>query len=81
MIECGYRNETNKMVIVKCIGELHFYLEKVVMPKEWFWFEAPKEARLEFWKMSPYGKMLDIRAYVTDYAIDQESMQESAWAS
>ena len=51
------------------------------MPKEWFWFEAPKEARLEFWKMSPYGKMLDIRAYVTDYAIDQESMQESAWAS
>ena len=47
MIECVYRNNTNKMVIVKCIGELNFYLEKVVMPKEMFWFEAPKEARLE----------------------------------
>ena len=57
MIECVYRNETNKMVILKCVGELHFYLEKVVMPKEWFLFEAPKEARLEFWKMSPQGKM------------------------
>lgn len=81
MIECVYRNETNKMVILKCVGELHFYLEKVVMPKEWFLFEAPKEARLEFWKMSPQGKMLDDRAYVADYALGQEPVHESAWAS
>ena len=80
MIECGYRNETNKMVIVKCIGKLNFYLEKVVMPKEFFWFEAPKEARLEFWKMSPHGKMLDIRANASDYALEQEVEQETAWA-
>ena len=69
------------MVILKCVGELHFYLEKVVMPKEWFLFEAPKEARLEFWKMSPQGKMLDDRAYVADYALGQEPVHESAWAS
>ena len=77
MIECVYRNNTNKMVIVKCIGELHFYLEKVVMPKEMFWFEAPQEARLELWLMSPQGQMLDVRAYAADYAMDADLQQQS----
>ena len=47
MIECVYQNDTSRMVIVKCIGADHFYREKVVMPKEVFWFEAPEDARLE----------------------------------
>ena len=81
MIECVYRNSTNKMVIVKCIGESHFYLEKVVMPKEMFWFEAPQEARLELWLMSPQGQMLDVRAYAADYAMDSGPVTESALAS
>jgi|TARA_Y100000589_G_scaffold295873_1_gene302646 hypothetical protein len=81
MIECVYRNITNKMVVLKCIGELHFYLEKVVMPKELFWFEAPREARLELWLMSPQGQMLDVRAYAADYAMDNDQVPESAWAS
>ena len=81
MIECVYRNITNKMVIMKCIGESHFYLEKVVMPKEMFWFEAPKEARLELWLMSPQGQMLDVRAYAADYAMDSGPVTESAIAS
>ena len=81
MIECVYRNNTNKMVIVKCIGESHFYLEKVVMPKEMFWFEAPQEARLELWLMSPQGQMLDVRAYAADYAMDSGPVTESAIAS
>ena len=81
MIECVYRNNTNKMVIMKCIGESHFYLEKVVMPKEMFWFEAPQEARLELWLMSPQGQMLDVRAYAADYAMDSGPVTESAIAS
>ena len=81
MIECVYRNNTNKMVIVKCIGELHFYLEKVVMPKEMFWFEAPQEAHLELWLMSPQGQMLDVREYAADYAMDNDQVPESAMAS
>ena len=52
MIECVYQNDTSRMVIVKCIGSDHFYREKVVMPTEVFWFEAPGDARLEIWKMS-----------------------------
>ena len=55
MIECVYQNDTSRMVIVKCIGADHFYREKVVMPTEVFWFEAPDDARLEIWKMSMTG--------------------------
>ena len=81
MMECVYQNDTNKMVVVKCVGKHHFYLEKVVMPKELFWFEAPREARLELWKMSPQGQMLDIRANVSDYSIENDPITESAYAS
>lgn len=81
MIECIYKNDTDRMVIVKCIGEDHFYKEKVVMPTEMFWFKAPQDARLEIWKMSISGQMLHVRADVTDYAMDDEPAAESLWAS
>ena len=71
MIECFYRNDSSRMVILKCIGEHHFYREKVVMPTEVFWFEAPAEARLEIWKMSVTGQMLHLRADVSDYSTEQ----------
>ena len=81
MIECIYRNDSDRMVIVKCIAEQHFYREKVVMPTEVFWFEAPEEARLEIWKMSMSGQMLHLRADVSDYAMTQEEKSnESLWA-
>ena len=81
MIECIYKNDTDRMVIVKCIGEDHFYKEKVVMTTEMFWFKAPQDARLEIWKMSISGQMLHVRADVTDYAMDDEPAAESLWAS
>ena len=71
MIECVYRNDSSRMVILKCIGEHHFYREKVVMPTEVFWFEAPAEARLEIWKMSVTRQMLHLRADVSDYSTEQ----------
>ena len=81
MIECIYTNDSDRMVIVKCIGEHHFYREKVVMPTEVFWFEAPAEARLEIWKMSISGQMLHLRADVSEYAMKQEdTSNESLWA-
>ena len=81
MIECIYTNDSDRMVIVKCIGEHHFYREKVVMPTEVFWFEAPAKARLEIWKMSMSGQMLHLRADVSEYAMKQEdTSNESLWA-
>jgi hypothetical protein len=67
MVECIYQNDTSRMVIVKCISSSQFYLEKVIMPSEIFLFNAPKEARLEIWRMSISGQMLHIRADVSDY--------------
>ena len=55
------------MVIMKCIGSNQFYLEKVIMPSEIYLFNAPKEARLEIWRMSMSGQMLHVRADVSDY--------------
>ena len=81
MIECAYRNDTDRMVIVKCVGDNNFYREKVVLPTEMFWFEAPQEARLEIWKMSLAGQMLHVRADVRDYAMQEEPATESLWAS
>ena len=67
MVECIYQNDTSRMVIVKCIGSSQFYLEKVIMPSEVFLFNAPKEARLEIWRMSITGQMLHVRADVSQY--------------
>jgi hypothetical protein len=67
MVECIYQNDTSRMLIMKCIGSSQFYLEKVIMPSEIFLFNAPKEARLEIWRMSMSGQMLHVRADVSDY--------------
>ena len=80
MLECVYRNDTNKMIVLKCIGAKHFYREKVVLPTELYWFNAPKDGRLEIWKMSGQGQMLHIRADVTEYAIQHESAAKTALA-
>ena len=37
------------------------------MPSEVFLFNAPKEARLEIWRMSITGQMLHVRADVSQY--------------
>jgi hypothetical protein len=44
------------------------------MPSEIFLFNAPKEARLEIWRMSMSGQMLHVRADVSDY---KTSLRES----
>ena len=80
MVECVYRNITNKMVILKCIGAKHFYHEKVVMPTELYSFKAPEDGRLEIWRMSGQGQMLHIRADVAEYAIQHESAANTALA-
>ena len=67
MVECIYQNDTSRMLIMKCIGSNQFYLEKVIMPSEIFLFNAPKEARLEIWRMSMSGQMLHVRADISDY--------------
>ena len=77
MEDCVYRNETPKMEVLKCIGVNNFYLEKVVMPAEWFWFEAPLEARVEIWQMAVNGQLLSVRGDVCDYLATPQSSQNN----
>ena len=79
-MECVYHNDTDRMVIVKCVGQDQFYREKVVLPTELFWFEAPENARLEIWRMSLQGQMLQVRADVKEYATQDEPAEETLGA-
>ena len=76
MQECLYQNDSDRMIVLKCIGANKFYREKVVMPTESYWFEAPRDARLEIWQMSLQGQMLHHRADITDYAIEPKNHPE-----
>ena len=69
MGECCYHNDSSKMVILKCIGESHFFCEKVLMPFEVYFFEAPDEARLEIWLLNGGEPMLHTTAEARDYAL------------
>ncbi|AKN60736.1 hypothetical protein WB44_06085 [Synechococcus sp. WH 8020] len=69
MGECCYRNDSSKMIILKCIGENQFFCEKVLMPLEVYFFEAPDDARLELWLLNGGEPMLHTTAEAREYAL------------
>ena len=48
-LPCGYRNTSDRMVIIRCCGPREFYLERVVFPFELLSFEAPLGSQVEIW--------------------------------
>jgi hypothetical protein len=48
-LDCGYRNASDRMVIVRCCGPASFYLERVVFPFEMLTFQCPAGSELEIW--------------------------------
>jgi hypothetical protein len=48
-LSCGYRNSSDRMVIVRCLGPEEFFLERVVFPFELLSFLAPADAVVEIW--------------------------------
>ena len=48
-LDCGYRNASDRMVILRCCNDEHFYLERVVFPFEMLTFSCPAQARVEIW--------------------------------
>lgn len=49
LLSCGYRNSSDRMVILRSCGPGEFYLERVIFPFELLSFQAPKGAELEIW--------------------------------
>ena len=64
MMQFSYKNEHSLMVIVRCIGEKSFFVEKVVLPFEIIAFEAPKDSRVEIWGNDLTGLHLEDSMYV-----------------
>lgn len=49
LMACGYRNASDRMVIVRCIGPDEFFLERVVFPFELLSFECPQGTDVQIW--------------------------------
>jgi hypothetical protein len=47
--ECGYRNASDRMIILRCIGPDRFFLERVVFPFELLTFQCPRDSEVEIW--------------------------------
>ncbi len=49
LLDCGYRNASDRMVILRCCGPHAFFLERVVFPFELLSFQCPKDCEVEIW--------------------------------
>ncbi len=73
MLDFSYRNKSDKMVVLRCVGPENFFLEKVLLPTEVFVLSAPEDSKVEIWGSNFYGPKLEermrIRKQTHDYTI------------
>ena len=65
MVEFSYKNEGNRMVVLRCIGPSNFFLERVLFPTDILTFTAPNDSRVEIWGNELYGPKLEERIRVS----------------
>ena len=49
LLACGYRNNSERMVILRCTGPEQFFLERVVFPFELLSFQCPAKSDIKVW--------------------------------
>jgi hypothetical protein len=49
LLSCGYRNTSDRMVILRCVGPEQFFLERVVFPFELLSFQCPPQSEIKIW--------------------------------
>ena len=82
LLTCGYRNGTDRMVIVRCVGPEAFYLERVVFPFELLSFQSPQDTELEIWTHGLGGAELLERIPVQQLTLEPtESLEAEAGCS
>ena len=77
-LTCGYRNSSDRMVIVRCIGPDEFFLERVVFPFELLSFLAPPESVVQIWTHSLGGAELRESLAVEDLCVDRSGLEAAA---
>ncbi len=48
-LDCSYRNGSDRMVILRCVGPQGFFLERVVFPFELLNFTCPQSSEIKIW--------------------------------
>ena len=65
MVEFSYKNESCRMVVLRCIGPSNFLLERVLFPTDILTFMAPINSKVEIWGNELYGPKLEERITVS----------------
>jgi hypothetical protein len=58
LLDCTYRNTSDRMVILRCCGADQFFLERVVFPFEILAFACPPVSEVKIWSHGLYGPEL-----------------------
>lgn len=74
-MSCGYRNGTDRMVIVRCLGPQEFFLERVVFPFELLSFECPAASEVEIWTHGLGGPELLETLHASELLIEPPSLE------
>jgi hypothetical protein len=69
-LSCGYRNSSDRMVIVRCLGPQEFFLERVVFPFELLSFLAPPDTEVQIWTHGLGGPELVESIAVTELVVE-----------
>ena len=65
MVEFSYKNESCRMIVLRCIGSSNFFLERVLFPSDIITFMVPNDSRVEIWGNELYGPKLEERIRVS----------------
>ncbi|MCP9850129.1 DUF1830 domain-containing protein [Cyanobium sp. Morenito 9A2] len=77
LLSCGYRNASDRMVILRCCGPQEYYLERVVFPFELLSFSAPKGCEVEIWTHDLGGPSLLETIAVGELIIEEQLNEPS----
>jgi len=70
---CSYRNGSDRMVILRCLGPEGFFLERVVFPFEMLNFDCPKDSEVKIWTHGLGGPELVESLQADDLILDSKT--------
>jgi len=68
---CSYRNGSDRIVILRCLGPEEFFLERVVFPFEMLNFDCPKDSEVKIWTHGLGGPELVDSLQAKDLILDR----------
>ncbi|MEB3195521.1 MAG: DUF1830 domain-containing protein [Cyanobacteriota bacterium] len=76
LLDCTYRNTTDRMVILRCCGSNEFFLERVVFPFELLAFACPSLSEVKIWSHGLYGPEL-LESFSAEQLLAEQAPQAS----